>query len=452
MIEPRKAETIARFLASRIAGINLPFAVSVDGSTRRDRQQLSIVNGVAVIDVTGVLVHRSGQMDAESTPLLSYEQLGLEVDAALRSSEVRGILLRIDSPGGEVNGVFDLADRIFAARKIKPIWAIAADYAASAAYLIASAAERVIVSKSAISGSIGVVLNRLDITKALEADGVRVIQIAHGARKLDGQPVQPWKEGSDEDKALRDHTLSYYDMFVNAVAQYRGLSADVVRKTDAAVYVGVEGVQAGLATKLGTIDTAINELRALATGRPLMSFTGDSNMKLEDLKAQHPELVAAVLADAPKLTREQMEAQYPDIVAAIRADAVKPVPPTAEQERARVLGIQALKGPEKLTAQAVKEGWSIEKTALEMRKAQLAGQEGRIDALREDDRAIGAIPASASAGEQVAAPSPALLAAKARKHKDEQAAQGINITTAEAVRHVWQSLGLAPTTPAGAEQ
>lgn len=443
MIEPRKAEAIARFLASRIAGVTLPqLAVSVDSSTRRDRQQLSIVNGVAVIDVTGVLVHRAGQMDADSTPLLSYEQLGLEMDSALRSSEVRGILLRIDSPGGEVNGVFDLADKIFAARKVKPVWAIASDYATSAAYLLASAAEHVIATKSAITGSIGVILNRLDVTKAMETEGVQVIQIAQGARKLDGQPFQPWKDGSDEDKALRNYTASYYEMFVNAVASYRGLSADVVRQTDAATYIGAAGVQAGLVTKLGTIDLALNELRGLATGRPLMT-TGTPAMN------QPP----TTTPPAAPLTRAEIETQYPEIVGAIRADAVKPVPLTAEQERERVLGIQGLKGPEKLTAQAVKEGWSVEKTALEMRKADVAGQKGRIDALREDDRAVGPIAPSAANGDTVTEPDARTVAAKARHYVTEQAKLGVTVTIPEAVAHVRQTLGLPMyPTSTGAQQ
>lgn len=450
LITPRKADLIARYLAARIVGAEPPLAVDVPGTTRRDRAKLQTVDGVAVIDVSGVLVHRAGQIDADSAPILSYEQLGLELDTAVRSPEVRGILLRVDSEGGEVNGAFDLADRVFNARKQKPVWAVAADVAASAAYLLASAAERVIVSQSAITGSIGVVLNRLDVTKALEAEGVQVIQIAQGARKLDGSPVQPWREGSAEDKALRAFTARYYDMFVNAVARYRGLSAKAVRETDAAVFIGADAVQEGLATQMGPLELAMNELQAFNTGRVFMT-TGRQHMDRltrEQIEAQYPEIVAAIRTEAAAavLTKEQLLAQCPELVAALRAEGLEEGKAAiAQAERARILKIQELgRGHAALAAACITDGSSPEQAALKIREADIAAQGRHLTLLQGDEAAIDAPTPLAVAGEAgpVREPNPAFIAAKAQHHIKEQKAQGISVDVPTAVAHVRQMLGL----------
>ena len=97
--------------------------------------------GIAVIPVHGTLVRRSMGLDAASG-LTSYGEIGARLDAALADPQVAGILLDIDSPGGEAGGVFELAERIRAANAIKPVWAHANDSAYSAAYAIAARRHR----------------------------------------------------------------------------------------------------------------------------------------------------------------------------------------------------------------------------------------------------------------------------------------------------------------------
>jgi ClpP class serine protease len=145
---------------------------------------------------------------------------------------VRAILLDVDSPGGETGGVFDLADRIRAASRVKPVWAVANDMAFSAAYALASAAERVFVSRTSGVGSIGVIALHADQSAKDEQDGVRYTTVFAGARKNDLNPHAPL---SDEAFAgLEAEVNRVYDLFVGTVAQHRG-SPRLVRATRGAL-------------------------------------------------------------------------------------------------------------------------------------------------------------------------------------------------------------------------
>lgn len=117
--------------------------------------------GIAVIPIYGTLVRRSMGLEAASG-LMSYAEIDAHLTAALADPQVSGILLELDSPGGEAGGVFELAQRIRAANAIKPIWAHANDAAYSAAYAIAAAADRLTLSQTAGVGSIGVIALHVD--------------------------------------------------------------------------------------------------------------------------------------------------------------------------------------------------------------------------------------------------------------------------------------------------
>ena len=99
---------------------------------QRDGQMpFAMLDGVAVIEVSGVLVHRGAWVGQSSGPT-SYEGIAAQLGAAASDPAMRGIALEIDSFGGEVAGVFDLADAIRAARSAKPVWAFVAEHAFSA--------------------------------------------------------------------------------------------------------------------------------------------------------------------------------------------------------------------------------------------------------------------------------------------------------------------------------
>ena len=212
---------------------------------------------VAVIPIHGTLVRRTSGIEAESG-LASYTGIAAQLDAALASPEIAAILLDIDSPGGESGGVFDLADRIRAASEVKPVWAVANDMAFSAAYALASAATRVFVARTGGVGSIGVIAMHVDQSVKDAQDGVRYTAVFAGERKNDLNPHEPIS--NEAHAVLKAEVVRIYDLFVETVARHRGLDADAVRATEAALFFGPDAVATGLADAVGSLDDALTQL------------------------------------------------------------------------------------------------------------------------------------------------------------------------------------------------
>ena len=150
-----KAPTIRRCPTSRWIDIEL------DRSPARNGYAIT-PQGVAWLPVRGILVKREGEIDADLTEFESYARLGTVLRSCLGDTRVRAILFDVDSCGGEVGGLFDLAADIRTATSVKPIWAIANDDALSAGYALASAASQVCLTKVGAVGSIGAVAAHTD--------------------------------------------------------------------------------------------------------------------------------------------------------------------------------------------------------------------------------------------------------------------------------------------------
>lgn len=218
----------------------------------------TIRDGVARLPLHGVLVRRAGQMTPDCQPLLSYEVIARRLAAVTRDSRVRGTILDIDSPGGEAGGVFDLAAEIHTAAQIKPIWAVANDDSLSAAYALASGANRIWVSGTGCVGSIGVVALHADKSEQDAKEGLRYTYIHAGARKIDGHPHGPLS--TEAHSRISGEITRLHELFAEAVASHRGLTREAVLATEAAVYYGPEAIQARLADQVGTIADAESAL------------------------------------------------------------------------------------------------------------------------------------------------------------------------------------------------
>ncbi|GIX11637.1 S49 family peptidase [Elioraea sp.] len=151
-----------RALEALLAASRVVLAPHSDAVTR-GRGYAVTDAGIAVVPVLGPLVAR-GDWLTELFGASVYGDVGDAVAAALADPSVRGVVMEIDSPGGEVAGMFDLVDRLGAFRQSagKPLWAVASESATSAAYAIASTAERIYVTQTGEVGSIGVVAAHVD--------------------------------------------------------------------------------------------------------------------------------------------------------------------------------------------------------------------------------------------------------------------------------------------------
>lgn len=213
--------------------------------------------GVARIEISGTLVAKNGTLRPYSG-MTGYDGIRQNFVEAVLDERVRAIMLAIDSPGGEVAGCFDLADLIYAARGRKPVWAVLDECAFSAAYAIASAADRITVPRTGGTGSIGVVWMHCDFSGALNDAGIKVTFVKRGARKVDGAPEIAL---SDEALAsIQGEIDTIGEMFENLVARNRGLSTDGIREMNAATFLGAEGVSRGLADEVMAPDAAFRAL------------------------------------------------------------------------------------------------------------------------------------------------------------------------------------------------
>lgn len=215
--------------------------------------------GIAIIPVVGSLVRRGAWLDAESG-LVSYATIQSDVEAAVADPEVKAVLLDLDTPGGEAGGVFDLADAIrnMATQGGKPIWSIANEAALSAGYAIASATNRIWVSRTGEVGSIGVVAAHLDVSDADKKAGMSYTYVFAGAHKVDGHPHAPLSPVALAD--IQADVDGLYGMFVSTVARNRGMSGAAIRATEARIYRGADAVKAGLADAVGTTTDALAAL------------------------------------------------------------------------------------------------------------------------------------------------------------------------------------------------
>lgn len=225
---------------------------------------VSSETGIAVIPVHGTLVKRTLGLEAASG-LTSYADISAQLDAAVRDPHVAGILLDVDSPGGETGGLFELSEAVRAATKVKPVWAVANDSAYSAAYAIACSASRVIVTRTGGVGSIGVIALHLDQSVADAQDGLRYTAITAGARKNDYSPHEPLS--TEAQTRLQTEVNRLYVLFVAHVAAMRSITEDAVRATHAGLHFGPEGVAAGLADAILSFDAALSEFTTFLAPR-----------------------------------------------------------------------------------------------------------------------------------------------------------------------------------------
>lgn len=256
MVTQDYAETIAVVLSDRL---NLDVEGLQIKSDAKDQREAITSKGVAVIPIVGSMSHRATGIEAMSG-MTSYSTLQKQFEAAFNDPNVGSILMDIDSPGGSVAGAFDFRDYLMSKKGTKPVYALARDAMCSAAYLIGSTADKVYATQTARVGSIGVVAMHTDASGKMEKEGLKPTFISAGKFKTAGNPYE--KLEGDKLKYLQDSVDESYDMFINAVADARGIDKKVIRDTEARVYGGKKAVEIGLADGIRTYESVLAEMSA----------------------------------------------------------------------------------------------------------------------------------------------------------------------------------------------
>lgn len=205
--------------------------------------------GIAVIEIDGVLVKKNG-VDPYCG-MTGYDGIESKVRAALADDDVKAIWFDVNSGGGEVSGCFGLCDFIYqnsARNGGKPMIAMAADDAYSAAYAIASSADIVAVPPSGGVGSIGVLMVHAEESRALDEAGITVTIIRSGKHKAEGNSLEPLAD--DTLARLQADCDEARDQFVDLVARNRGLSTQAIYQTEGLTYTGRRAEAMGLVNEV----------------------------------------------------------------------------------------------------------------------------------------------------------------------------------------------------------
>jgi capsid assembly protease len=242
-------------------------------ATTEQRENVrTVAKAIAVIPVVGVVISR-GFSWMSDYGLCASDMIGATFDAALNDDRVKSIVLDVDSPGGMAVGTPELAAKIYAARGRKPIIAVANHIAASAAYWIPAAADRLYVTPSGCAGSIGVYSVHMELSKLYEDMGVKVEVVKAGKHKAEGNPWQPL--GDEARQHMQEVVDTIHSDFLRGVAKYRNKPVAEVAETfgQGRCLDARDAVRVGMADGIATFEQVIARLHAgkIVTSGPASS-------------------------------------------------------------------------------------------------------------------------------------------------------------------------------------
>lgn len=353
---------------------------------------MPVINGVAHVAVRGETVAENGI--GPMSGFTGYDGIAASVQAADADPMVRGILLDVDSPGGEVAGLYECVAILMARRGTKPMRAMIRGMGCSAAYALSACADEVTLHDLGWAGSIGTISMHADFSGSLEQDGIKVTMFTAGAHKADGNPFEPLPASvATEIQAMVDTANT---RFIAHVAAARGLTEDAVIAQQAQIYRGDAAVAAGLVDKVMGWQDSMDEFEAAVNGqgsRP--AATAPSGARSAKGKGMSTEATAPAADSKPEFTQESIDAARAEGHAAGLAAG-------ASAERERFTQLATLDAGSKISAeltQAISAGTSVADFAL----AQATARNNRLgagqNALRNEAVQGGDLPeGSASSG------------------------------------------------------
>lgn len=318
---------------------------------------------IAVVQLAGTLM-KSQSSDGSST---STVQVRRDLRNAANDPEVGAILLMVDSPGGTVAGTADLAADVRAASAKKPVWSYVADLGASAAYWVASQADKVFANdRTALIGSIGTLAVVYDVSAAAEESGVKTFVFGTGPLKGAGTPGAPLTE--EQQDYYRGIVADAQKSFDAGVRAGRGLTAKQLETVKTGGVFGAdEALSLGLIDGIKSFDSVLAELSGEARKRQRQQTTR-ANGPVPVRSASMNETIltageAVAAANAPTAA---------DLAKAAAQEQISLTRKLLAEEAARVEAINAVTaGHPAIRAQAIAEGWDVLKAENAALKASL---------------------------------------------------------------------------------
>jgi len=264
---PNTLQQLCGVLTRHLSGATLSAEEIQAVTATRDQDTepaLAIVDDVAVLPIAGVIARHASMVNGSSQPRgTAVETIRTQLHEALDNPQVASILLHVSSPGGNINGVPELADEIAAADREKPVIALADGMAASAAYWLAAPARCVFATQASISGAIGCYIVLVDSSKKYESQGLLVIAVTSGRLKataIDGTTITP-EQIADVQQMVTDMTGLFK---AHVVAARPRLAGTIDALATGGVFSAARALDAGLIDAVATYSEAVAYARALA--------------------------------------------------------------------------------------------------------------------------------------------------------------------------------------------
>jgi len=368
------------------------------GGKAYTERPVKMFDGVAVIDVSGVVLREEDDA-CEYFGGCSTVRISRQLSEAVKNPEVKSILLFVNSPGGQVNGTAELADQIYAARQVKPVYSYISGDGYSGGYWIPSQAEKVYMHEAAGAGAIGVCYPL-------------------GGESSDWiiSNVSPNKHPEVNSDAAKAQMQTFVDelgkIFVRSVARGRGVEeSEVLAKFGQGdIFIAAKAVENGLADGVMSFEAV---LQLLQSYKP----AGDANQTTEvDMANTTTAAPSAEMVDTMEITKDWLMQNMPDLYEQIRTEGadveserqveLEAMVPADEEEKAAIV---AARKDRKMTAA---------KLALNMRIAAQNKEQARIQAAaaaRAADSEAVVIPVTAAAPTVDDHSAKVIAAMKARK-------------------------------------
>lgn len=282
---------------------------------QKRRSGLRVVENVGIIDIKGAMEKHSSVWSMLFGEL-AYEDIQEQLRDALAREDITTVLLNIDSPGGVVFGIDETLALIQAVDKKKPVVAYGCGDVCSAAYALASAARKLIVSESTEVGSIGVITGHVDTSVAEKNMGVKFTEITAGEfKRIASQHAPLTDKGRAYLQAMVDRHMSNFKAWVR---EGRDMSdEELAAVANGKIFIGEDALSLKLVDGISTYDSVLSNMIKVVEPNPAHNlFTGgQSNMAFEgpitmELLKQHaPELLAQLHSEAAKVTETAVTAE-----------------------------------------------------------------------------------------------------------------------------------------------
>jgi len=300
LMAPEKLHFVIEDLIGPRIGVALSGNVENPYYAAPDKKGVRRYGRVGVIDVRGTLV-QDGAWVGTKSGLVSYEWVSKAAEDFTNDPSIDFTIMTFRTPGGEVPGCFECADKINELQKKKPIYAMVDAYATSAGMALASACTEMWVSETARVGSVGVVLTLKNIAEAEKKDGIKTVHVYAGERKVDGSPFIPLT-----DKALERFQAdidSAREIFVGRMSKYTGIDGSFWMDSEARTWMGAEIVDVGIAKGITAFDGLMEAKMSKEKWAAVAKAAG------VNVSADAEEAIAKLQESAAKLALEEERAK-----------------------------------------------------------------------------------------------------------------------------------------------